>query len=58
MWGRWMDGWGACSASCHLRKGPTGEILAFRLKDRSPGVTMHINDIPTIAALLKLRRGW
>lgn len=29
-------------------------MLAFRLKDRSPGVTMLVNNIPTVAALLTL----
>lgn len=30
------------------------QMLAFRLKDRSPGVTMLVNNIPTVAALLTL----
>lgn len=49
-----MDGWRACSISCQLREGPTRAMLAFRLKDRSPGVTMLVNNIPTVAALLTL----
>lgn len=33
------------------------EMLAFGLKDRSPGVTMLVNNIPTVAALLTLPMG-
>lgn len=48
-----MDSWGACSISCQLRKGPTREMLAFRLEDRGPRVTVLVDDnIPTMTALL------
>jgi hypothetical protein len=49
-----MGGCRACSISHRLRKGPTNEVVACWLEDRSPGVTLLVNNIPTVTALLTL----